>query len=143
MKLNEYKFKGGWGNITIEAPTKKAAKQSLSELTAKTLYLTVHKKAFEVMVTSEKKEEYRKPSKWITSRLFDKNMQPKKYDFVKITNGYKKDSPYFIAQFHGLSNWDITTYLHFSNGLKVQIEAGDIIIKLGRIIEQNTIIKSI
>lgn len=136
MKNKPYKFKGGFENIVIEAPTKKAAKESLKQLKMKTLYLTVHKKAFEVMITGEKHEEYRKPSKWIISRLFDKNMQPKKYDVVKITNGYKKDSPYFIAEFHGLSNWKITTDLYFSNGLKVQIEPGDIIIKLGKKLER-------
>ena len=37
----------------------------------KVLRLTLKKKAFDVMVTGEKQEEFRKYSKWIESRLFN------------------------------------------------------------------------
>ena len=46
----------------------------------KTLNLTVHGHAFEVMETGEKFLEFREPTKWIKSRLFDKDGKPRKYD---------------------------------------------------------------
>ena len=49
-----------------------------------TLKLSINKKAFDVMVTGEKTEEFRDESKWIMSRL------KKDYDFVQFTNGYGK-----------------------------------------------------
>ena len=39
----------------------------------KTLYLTLKKKPFEVMKIGEKKSEYRENSKWMRSRLFNKD----------------------------------------------------------------------
>ena len=60
-----------------------------------TLYLTLKKQAFDVMKTGEKKEEYRKESKWIMSRL------NKDYKYVKFTNGYRKESPSFIVEYKG------------------------------------------
>lgn len=109
----------------------------------KTLKLTVHAKAFEVMVTGEKKNEYRKKSKWIMSRLWKKVNEirgipvfdHKEYDAIEIRNGYGKNRPFFVAEFHGhLEN------IHpfeetFSNGLKVTIGRHDQIIKLGKIIK--------
>ena len=108
----------------------------------KTLYLTVSKKPFEVMVTGEKPKEFRKPTKWIHSRLWQKKgevdfefYEPKEYDVVKITNGYIKNSPYFIAEFKGFIETGLhSTYL-YSNGLKVITEPRDIIISIGEIIE--------
>jgi hypothetical protein len=67
-------------------------------MAGRTLFLTLNKKAFDIMVTGEKKIEYRDPSPWILSRL------SKDYDFVKFVNGYGDDRPYFIAKY---LKWDI------------------------------------
>ena len=44
----------------------------------KTLHLNINKTPFEIMVTGEKPEEYRKPTKWIISRLYNKDKSLKK-----------------------------------------------------------------
>lgn len=111
----------------------------------KTLHLTLNRQAFEVMVTGEKTEEYRKPSKWIEARLFEKGATlfpevktSKPYDQVKLVNGYGNDKPYFIAEFKGLRQIQkpnsSESYI-YSNGLKVTVNEVDYIIRLGAILE--------
>jgi hypothetical protein len=89
------------------------------------LRLTLHKKAFEVMKTGEKFIEYRKPTRWIMSRLV------KDYDVVEFVNGYGKTRPRFRAKFLGFHTIMCPQYFEYSNGLKVYVEWGDIAIKLG------------
>jgi len=43
----------------------------------KTLFLSLKKQPFDVMVTGEKKEEFRKNKNWIRSRLFDNQIMKK------------------------------------------------------------------
>jgi|GEM_PF-1192653 len=91
------------------------------------LKLTLSKKPFEVMIIGEKDEEYRKPSKWIMSRL-------RMYDYVLFTNGYGANFPWFITEFE---NWGYSPDLqtaYYSNGLIVQIGVDDIIISLGDVV---------
>ena len=64
-----------------------------------TLHLTLKKEPFEIMKIGEKKSEYRENSKWIRSRLFNKDGTKRKYDYVKFTNGYGKERPSFIVKF--------------------------------------------
>ena len=110
---------------------------------SKTLKLTVHAKAFEVMVTGEKKREYRRKSKWIQSRLWKKVYEidglpvfdHKEYDLVEIRNGYGKNRPYFLAEFKGHME-NIQHFVEsYSNGLYVQVNPFDQIIQLGKIIK--------
>lgn len=67
----------------------------------KILHLSLKKEPFEVMVTGEKNQEFRKPTKWILSRLYNKDGTPKHYDVVKFTNGYGKDKPQFVCEYKG------------------------------------------
>lgn len=104
----------------------------------KVLYLTLSKAPFEVMVTGEKKHEFREDSKWIKSRLFDqKNGDAhKKYDLIKFTNGYGSECPYFIVPF--ISFWreyGAGEVFKYSNGLTVTVKPGDWIIQFGEILE--------
>lgn len=112
----------------------------------KTLKLTLHKQAFEVMVTGEKTMEFRKPSKWIKSRLWNLKgylfpkekttpiFEPKEYDIIEFTNGYGKDKPKFTAEYKGFME-NIEPFIKtYSNGLKVEIESRDIIIKIGKVL---------
>lgn len=106
------------------------------------LRLTLHKEAFEVMVTGEKAEEYRAPSAWIDSRLYQKKTigrftysEPKEYDLVLFTNGYGKSKPYFIAEMINHSPANFVASRHYSNGLGVYVTPGTHIIRLGNILE--------
>jgi hypothetical protein len=101
----------------------------------KILHLTLKKKAFDVMITNEKKIEYRKENQWIRSRLLTSNGTRKDYDLIKFVNGYGKDKPYFLAKYNGF-NFSHNDYItEFSNGLQVNVNKGDIRIYLGEIIE--------
>jgi hypothetical protein len=98
-------------------------------MASNTLLLTLNKKAFDVMVSGEKALEFRKPSAWIKTRL------KKKYRYVRFTNGYGSDKPYFIADYWGWWESNIDRYLAYRNGLCVDVKEGDIVIHIGQIIE--------
>lgn len=92
------------------------------------------KEPFDVMVTGEKTTEFRKPSKWILSRIEGKN-----FEVVKFVNGYGKDNPYFIAKFRGWEK-EINPYeVTYSNGLRVKSDVGTIKIYIGEIIEKGNL----
>jgi hypothetical protein len=102
----------------------------------KILHLSLHKLAYEIMASGDKTLEFRKPSKWLLSRLFNTDGTPKNYDCIKFTNGYGKDRPYFKAIFQ---SWRINPAYHrieYSNGLMVEVAQGDVIIQLGKIEER-------
>lgn len=64
------------------------------------LRLTLKKKWFDMIASGEKKEEYRKPGKWIYSRL-----DGRRYDRVEFKNGYGTDVPTceveYLDYYHG------------------------------------------
>lgn len=107
----------------------------------RTLNLTLNKKAFEVMVTGEKPEEFRKGSDWIRSRLMHSDGTYKRYHQIKFVNGYGSDKPYFICKYEGF----LECYMEvaeriYSNGLTVSgIGRGDFIIYCGDILETGNI----
>ena len=116
----------------------------------KLLQLNVSREPFEVMVTGEKQIEFRKFSKWIYSRIYDEvnNCFRKDYDGVKITHGYGKNRPYFIAYLYDIENIchcvccnEINTTHKYSNELKVREMDYDYRILLGEIIETGNIRK--
>lgn len=110
--------------------------QSKNTVMSKTLILTLHKKAFEVMITGEKSLEFRKNSSWIRSRLYKR-----KYDFVEFRNGYSVQAPSFTAKFlTAVQSTVLTpTSFEYSNGLKVRFEKDDWMIILGEIINKSNI----
>lgn len=101
----------------------------------KVLHLSLKKEPFDVMVTGEKNQEFRKPTQWIKSRLFNKDGTPKKYDVVKFVNGYGKDKPQFVCEYNGFEILhgplpDLT----YSNGFYLPSQpTGTIMIRLGAI----------
>ena len=101
------------------------------------LHLSLKKEPFDVMVTGEKQEEFRKNSDWIRSRLFDKNGNEKEYDYIKFVNGYGADKPYFICKYEGFMECYMNVAERkYSNGLSITgIGKGDFIIYCGEIIE--------
>ena len=98
-----------------------------------TLKLTLSKEPFDVMKTGEKQIEYRRKSRWIESRLYNKNGTLREYDYVEFVNGYGKDKPRFTAEFKGfvVENYINATY---SNGLHVCIYEPTYCIQLGNVV---------
>ena len=105
----------------------------------KVLVLTLHKAAFDVMVTGEKRKEYRETSKWMLSRLFNKDGSLKHYDAIKFSNGYSKTSPIFECEYLGFyqipSDHDPID-VDYSNGLKVTVRPVTIVIDCGKILSK-------
>jgi hypothetical protein len=102
----------------------------------KILHLSLKKEPFDIMVTGEKKQEFRKYSKWIQSRIFDKDNNIKNYDLIKFVNGYGKDKPYFICRFNGVKKSDVNIHIEYSNGLIIKdLAINDYTIELGDIVE--------
>jgi len=99
----------------------------------KILHLTLKKPQFQVTSSGEKRYEFRRPSDWIKARLVNKS-----YDFVKFTNGYGSDKPFFICEF---LSWSYAKpALHqYSNGLVVNVTDGYYQIDLGEILETGNI----
>lgn len=95
-----------------------------------TLKLTLSKKPFDVMRTGEKTTEFRRMSKWMTSRLYNKNGVLREYKYVEFVNGYGATKPRFTVEFKGVEiiNDKLFTY---SNGLKVDITEPTYAINLG------------
>lgn len=102
------------------------------------LHLTLKKAPFEVMYTREKPYEIRVKSKWINSRLFNKDGSKKHYDLVRYTNGYGKDKPYFIAEYKGFDNCNGINWT-FSNGFHIEFNDDRWIIYFGEIIERGNL----
>lgn len=101
------------------------------------LHLTLKAAPFEVMVTGEKTEEYRRSSPWIESRLFTEGNQynKKHYDLVLYRNGYGKNKPYFICEYKGFELVNERITQTYSNGLIIDTCMPTAIIKNGAILE--------
>lgn len=116
-------------------PKSSEIKQFIDDLGLKPpLSLTLRKDWFDIMVTGEKVHEFRNPSEWIQSRLYNKNGSLKEYDLIKFVNGYGKMSPYFICEYRGFqfAKWDHDVMY---GEKKVNVRKGDVIIKLGQILK--------
>jgi hypothetical protein len=101
----------------------------------KVLILPVCKQWFDLMETGEKTSEFRKPSKFIKDRLYNKNGSTKQYDYVLIINGYGYHRPYFISKYEGFgTNYDVQ--YTFSDGSKLNVFPEDYNIFLGEIIKR-------
>lgn len=66
----------------------------------KILHLTLKKKWFEMILSGEKKEEYREIKPYWTKRLIYGRRGG--YDAIKFTNGYGNDKPSFIIELKGI-----------------------------------------
>lgn len=76
----------------------------------KTLHLTLKKKWFDMILSGEKKEEYREMKDYWYRRLtnlFDidkfKDYAAIKYDTITFKNGYSKDAPEIVIEYVSLS----------------------------------------
>lgn len=100
------------------------------------LHLSLKKAPFDVMISGEKYEEFRKNSEWIRSRLFDQLGNEKEYDLIKFTNGYGSNKPYLICEYGGFMECYVDiAERRYSNGLIINgIGKGDFIIYCGEIV---------
>lgn len=97
----------------------------------KILHLTLKKQWFDLVASGEKKYEFRKPSKWIASRLVGKE-----YDAIKFTNGYGKNKPSVQVEYKGYYiNMLFMLKETYLNGNDVIVDIGDYVICLGEIWE--------
>ena len=99
------------------------------------LVMILKKDTFLVMMSGEKKYEYRENTKYWRSRLLEKDCTLKEFKYIEFINGYQKDRPQFKCEFQG---FDIVQEVceTFSTGFKVNYlekEEGYIQIKLGEI----------
>ena len=77
----------------------------------KTLKFTLDKEWFDMILSGEKKEEYREIKQHWTSRLYVRKKEnndisyneKKNFEFIEFRNGYGADKPFAIFEFKGLS----------------------------------------
>ena len=63
------------------------------------LHLTLKKKWFDMILSGEKKEEYREMKPYWHRRFLTKD-----YDAILFRNGYGKDSPRFTIELHKITS---------------------------------------
>lgn len=101
----------------------------------KVLKLNLKYKWFDLMVKGIdfKREEIRKPTKWIEQRILNKDKQTyKRYDRIRFYRGYtssyfETDYSHIIKSKHDFEN-------QYSNGETVKIEKGDYLINYNKIL---------
>lgn len=108
------------------------ARDNIKALNMKVLFLVLSQVAFDITGTREKPFELRNDSKWIRSRLFNKDGSLREYDVVVFQNGYRAKAEVKTFKFlrteilRGRKNW------RFSNDLKFSTKPGDYKILLDR-----------
>lgn len=103
----------------------------------KTLHLTLKKKWFDMILSGEKKEEYREIKPYWFNRLqypFSEKYRP--YTHVKFKNGYSKSAPEMIVECLGIEKGKCKA--DWSYGA---IE-DHFVIKLGKILETKNLVKT-
>lgn len=85
---------------------------------AGTLVLTVKEPWFSLMMRENDRKDFevRRPSKWILSRLINRNGESRKYKYIKIINGYGSHRPYFIAEYNGFGTGYLQRHVFQING---------------------------
>lgn len=117
-----------------KATNKKLELELMKELGLKSmLKLTLDGVWFDIMVTGQKGNEFRKPSEWMMSRLFTLGKK-RDYDLIKFSHGYQKGSAWFICEYKGFFFAQSDHSVKYGN-LVVHVSKGDIVIKLGQILK--------
>jgi RPA family protein len=65
----------------------------------KTLHLNLHKKWFDMILSGEKKEEYRDSTNYWKKRIYDKIHE---FNTITFSNGYAKNRAQFVIELKGL-----------------------------------------
>lgn len=100
------------------------------------LHLTLKKKWFDMILSGEKKEEYREDKNYWRRRLLIPGAvaDGRWYDEIHFKNGYGKNAPFMRVEFLGLRpNWKAEARVDWG------YTDGAFIIKLGKILETRNI----
>jgi len=68
----------------------------------KILHLTLKKQWFDMILSGEKKEEYREIKPYWSNRFIGGETDFNQWDVICFKNGYKKDSPKFFINLEGI-----------------------------------------
>lgn len=68
----------------------------------KILHLTLKKEWFDMILSGEKKTEYREVKPYWESRLFDIYRMPIIYEVIRFRNGYSRDAPTMDVEWKGV-----------------------------------------
>ena len=93
------------------------------------LHLTLKRNWFVLMLNGVKKQEYRKPTRWMKVRLENKS-----YDVIKFVNGYGNDKPFFVCEYNGFEIAKDAQTLEFDGNL-INVDRGDYVIQLGQVVD--------
>ncbi len=103
----------------------------------KILHLTLTRKWFDMILSGEKKEEYRDQKRYWATRLIESGKCPyytfKDFDCILFRNGYAKDAPEMYVEFKGTTmdrgrkDWGAVEGEHYY------------VIKLGKVISTTNI----
>lgn len=97
----------------------------------KILYLTLKKKWFDMILSGEKKEEYREQKTFWQTRFVKEgywhSQACKDFDIIHFTNGYGKNKPQIIIECNGISVEDDGNYDWGFNGRCFVIKLGEIL----------------
>ena len=88
---------------------------------------------FNVMVTAEKKIEFRDKGKYWDKRLTIQDGSPKIFDYVKFRHAYNSINPFFICKYEGLETVK-NIHVKYSTGFEVNFNEEKWGIKLGEIV---------
>lgn len=117
---------GGAAASTESGDPPQEAESGVGAGAEKLLTLSLKRPPFDVMVTGEKKMEFREKSSWMTGRLVDsKTGQDKFYDRVLFRNGYGESRPAFTVSYKGYKLETGGIDEEYSNGLRVHHEPGE------------------
>jgi hypothetical protein len=96
----------------------------------KNLNLVLKDKYYRMTGEPGKMYELRKPTKWILSRLLNKDGSRKTYWEVELCSGYRKNREKKLRDFRGWSFLTKAGTFDLPNGEKLEYQKGDIIIWL-------------
>ena len=83
---------------------------------------------FDVMVTGEKRTEYRTASQYWITRLDEKTFRT-----VKFTRGYARNAPFFVAEWKSCRRI-VNAHARYSNGAEIEVTEETFAIELGDIV---------
>lgn len=94
------------------------------------LNLVLKKEYYEITGEPGKMYELRRPSKWIMSRLLNKDGSVRFYDFVELCSGYRKDRKTKRRKYNGFYILPADEVFVLPNGDSIEVAKGTIVIKL-------------
>lgn len=120
----------------------KQEKKSSVEDYGKILHLTLKKKWFDMILSGEKKEEYREPKQYWITRLYVDGLlffPPKQFDIIRFKNGYQNDAPEMDVEF--ISTEHKSKWCKYNKDWGAEEGKDYIVINLGKVISSNNIKK--